>query len=332
MPNPIEYDGRSEGLKQLLAWENSADRVLYGFWDTQATKPKWQFNNQPGPDLGRDLPPNNAAWKIEAQWYGLPLAIAGLYHQKPQQCELGIAAFDYGLRQMQPDGRFISDDEHHSTSFFLEAAARIALLKDTLPVPELETWIQKLPVAVARFADRRAWNDNWWRDSLHHRFFLNASVIFLTRSVTPKCSTLQMDQAYSWANEGLRRLLPNGASTELGGYDTGYHSLALTFATGSVMAGTMHHVFREQMLDGIRSMTHWLCSRIDEEGTIDDKDNTRMHPHAAEKDDRSPDNHRRIKFFETAFALRGAAMVLNDPNVDVVAQKVMKRYLPVSDS
>lgn len=326
MANEIEYDGRANGLAQLLAWENAPDRILYSFEDVKALVPRKHFDNQPGEQFGRDLPPGEAIWQIEAQWCGLPLAIAGLYHQRPSQIELGVGALHYGLTQMQPNGGFESHDEHHSTSFFLEAVARAALLKDSLPIPHLNQWVEKLPVAVERFGDRRAWNDQWWRDSLHHRFFLNASVIFLTRSVTPVCSTRQMDQAYSWANEGLRRLLPDGASTELGGYDTGYHSLALTFACGSVMAGTMHHVFRKQMIQGIIAMTQWLCSRIDEQGNIDDRDNTRMHPHAAEKDARSPDGQRRIKFYESAFALRGAAMVLGDKRIDAVAQKVMQRY------
>src|SRR3984957_1342691 len=67
-------------------------------------------------------------WYIEEQRYGADAICAGIAQSDPAAIDRGLKGLRWGFERQQPDGSFDCPDAFHSTSFFVEAAARACLL------------------------------------------------------------------------------------------------------------------------------------------------------------------------------------------------------------
>ncbi|MHC4872654.1 MAG: hypothetical protein ACYTFY_12500 [Planctomycetota bacterium] len=310
-------------LLKLLDWENTPERILYSYKDTGAIEQRWHLLN----DVKTESIDEN--WYIETQHYGLMVYMAGVRFDDEEKKKLGADIINFGCREQKPAGDFDVHDAHHSASFFFEGLARFILLAEVTnfnSTTELDYLKEVLFKGVLYFYDRKSWDDEWWRDNMHHRFMVNSSILFLADEIFSELPEACIDQAYEWAEEGIRRLRDDGASTELGGHDTGYHSLAMTYSTGILMCDKIRDDFRARLEDYLRKSFVWIAGRISKDGIIDGSGNTRMTPESGENS-RQDGVPKGIKFYETAFALRGAAVYFDDKEMHEVADRVMNGYI-----
>jgi hypothetical protein len=81
-------------------------------------------------------------WFIEEQRYGFDAVGAGLAWGRKDLIERGLKIFNWGFAQQQADGSFHCPDAFHSTSFFIEATARTALLLQASPyAKDFAPWV-----------------------------------------------------------------------------------------------------------------------------------------------------------------------------------------------
>ena len=145
-------------------------------------------------------------WFIEQQRYGVDHVQAGVVLKKPDMVETGLRELGWGFAHQGPDGSFPgTGDPVHSTSFFLEAAARWMANADTDP--------KKRVNALNPYT---------------HRFFVRAAALGETAALTGDKALAQAAAAY--AREGLTKQLPDGTNPEKGGFDVSYQMVGLTYA------------------------------------------------------------------------------------------------------
>jgi hypothetical protein len=294
----------------FLDWERDHSRVLYAYQDAAGTR------------LRPGLCPDNASRYIEEDHYGAMVYSTGVKYDDPRRRELGLRMLMSGLDRQQADGSFSCEDAHHSAAFFLEALARYLIVAGHRDEPAPALCNSGLRVGLEWFHRRSSWNDDWWRDSFHHRFFLNGAALFLGCHVIADPSPSALEQAYAWMAEGVRRQEDDGAITEHGGTDTGYQSLSITFIAGVLMVCNLHDTFRQQLTSCLDRATDWLLSRVDGNGEIDGSANTRM-THASGERDRISGKPKGLKPYETAFALRGAGLLRGNSTALDKADRIM---------
>lgn len=299
-------------LDKLHQWESHPSRVLYAFEDTTAQKPREPFTAYTDPQIVE-----SDEFYIETCAYGQQFAVSSEAWR-----EHGAAMLRVGLSSLNEDGVYVGHDGHHSVSFFIEAIARAILLTDKTGFALNDMERALLRRCGEWFADPVSWMDRWWRDTMHHRFFLNAAGIYLLdRAVElpPWCA----ERAGAWAAEGVRRQRSDGAHTELGGHDTGYHSLALTFTAGIILTCDLPDAFAAALRDSLARGAVWLMSRVNGDGDINAEGNTRMAPTKERDRFGVPKSY---KPYETAFAIVGAGITLDDAAMIDTADRVMNRY------
>lgn len=285
-------------LQKLNQWESHPSRRLYAFEDVEAARLRSHLRAYTDASVL-----NDETFYIETCAYGQQAAVAD-----PQWCDCGVEMLRVGLKALRSDGAYVGEDAHHSVSFFLESLARAALLVERTTLRLADDEAALLKCCGEWFADPAVWFDRWWRDTMHHRFFLNASALVLLDRVVglaPWCR----ERAVAWIAEGMRRQRDDGAHTEWGGHDTGYHSLAMTFAAGMLLVGELPGAVNDALRDSLARGANWLASRIGENGAIDASGNTRMN--GGGEVDRFGQT-KAIKPYESAFALVGAGIALDD--------------------
>lgn len=299
-------------LDKLHLWETHPSRVLYAFEDTDAQNPREPFTTYVDPQIIK-----SDGFYIETCAYGQQFAVASEAWR-----EHGAAMLRVGMSSLNEAGTYVGHDGHHSVSFFIEAIARAILLADATAFTLTDTERVMLQRCGEWFADPVSWQDRWWRDTMHHRFFLNAAGVYLLdRAVglPPWCE----ERAGAWAAEGVRRQRSDGAHTELGGHDTGYHSLALTFTAGIILTCNLPDAFAATLRDSLAGGAAWLMSRVNSDGDINAEGNTRMSPTKERDRFGVPKSY---KPYESAFALAGAGITLDDSIMISAADRIMHRY------
>jgi len=305
-------------IEKLLEWEQHPSRTLYSYKDTAGKKLRF-----------KNLNIHKEPWLIEQNHYGYFIFIHGLMTKNEEAMQLGISTQEYGIDQQEPDGSFNCYDAHHSAAFFLESLGRFILIIQHLNLKDidLDKFKDSLKKGVGWFHQRVNWNDNWWRDTFHHRFFLNSAALFNACEILDKkdLKGSLLEQAYSWLAEGIRRQEEDGAITEYGGTDTGYQSLSITYATGILILAGIHKHTQNKLADCIDKACQWLKLKIDKQGKIDDSENTRMKSTSGETSI-SSGKPKTIKFYETAFAFRGAGIALNKQEYIDTSERIMNHY------
>jgi hypothetical protein len=101
----------------------------------------------------------------------------------------------------------------------------------------------------------------------------------------------------------------------------------MTFMAGTLMAADIGADLRNALTGCLARAAGWLLSRVGEDGTIDASGNTRMTPTYVGATGRFGNGFTTgIKFYETAFALYGAGLQLEDERLIEAAERIMKRY------
>jgi hypothetical protein len=174
-------------------------------------------------------------WFIEQQRYGVDHVQAGVVLKKPDMVETGLRELGWGFARQGPDGSFTgTGDPVHSTSLFLEAAARSALLLQKSKVPAFEAKAKELTpkiLAAARWMAKTDTDPKKRVNALNpytHRFFVRAAALGETAALTGDKALA--DAAAAYAREGLTKQLPDGTNPEKGGFDVSYQMVGLTYA------------------------------------------------------------------------------------------------------
>ena len=307
-----------KNVEMLLNWETHDSRFLYAYEDRAATAPRFNLLRSESP-----LVPEEYRWYIERNHFGLMVYTAGVRFRDPERKAAGIEALDYGVARQNADGSFTCNDAHHSAAFFLEALARFIIVAGHAEEGiDLARYRDTLAKGADWFRRRSSWDDDWWRDTFHHRFFLNPAGLFLTWEIVDGLHGSILEQAYAWMAEGIRRQDDDGAITEFGGHDTGYQSLSITFATGVLMLCELHPDFAIKLERCVRRAADWLAGRVGDDGRIDGSGNSRMSPESGERT-RETGEPKDVKYYETAFALYGAGLLLDDARYLGAVDRIM---------
>lgn len=174
-------------------------------------------------------------WFIEQQRYGVDHIQGGVVMKNAASVETGMRMLDWGFARQGPDGDFPgTGDPVHSTSFFIEAAARAALLMQQSKVPAYEAkakeWTPRI-LAAARWMAKTDVDPRKRKNSLDpytHRFFLRAAALGETSALTGDKALAAAAEDY--AKEGLSKQLPDGTNPEKGGFDVSYQMVGVNFA------------------------------------------------------------------------------------------------------
>ncbi|TAE77945.1 MAG: hypothetical protein EAZ84_02610 [Verrucomicrobia bacterium] len=217
------------------------------------------------------------SWYIELQREGARWVEAGLAHGDREGMGWGLRQLAWGFRQMKEDGSFDCDDRFHSASFLVEAAARSILLIESSPhadafraelaslKPPLLTcarWMAS-PVNFRAAEQQRIYT--------HRRFLLGCAFL--------QCSRLHDDAvlrrtAEYFIEDGLRLQRADGAFPEKGGHDSSYHAVSLIYLQRLLRIAPAEQ--RQPSWDAaLRRGTEWMLSRIDAEGVVSVRGNTR---------------------------------------------------------
>jgi hypothetical protein len=219
------------------------------------------------------------SWYIEEQRYGADAICAGIAQQDPAAIERGTKGLRWGFEQQQPDGSFNCPDAFHSTSFFVEAAARACLL-----------------LGASQYASRYASDVEWMKPRIlkaalwmiqpgieeqgkkrnapySHRRYLVAAALG-EAGVLAGNQTL-VDHSKGYIREGLALQQPDGVNPEKDGYDSSYQAAGLYYAEcyyDLVADQEMKSALRPMLEKGFT----WLRTRVLPDGTIDVSGNTRV--------------------------------------------------------
>jgi len=174
-------------------------------------------------------------WFIEQQRYGADYVQAGVVMKDDKLVQTGIKVLAWGFAHQGPDGDFPgTGDPIHSTSLFVEAAARAAILLKQSKVPAYEQtvkdWTPKIRAAALWMQKPEVGQKNREKtlDPYTHRFYLRAAALGQA-GVLAKDQAL-IDAAAGFARDGVKRQLPDGTNPEKGGFDVSYQFVGLTFA------------------------------------------------------------------------------------------------------
>ncbi len=221
---------------------------------------------------------HSGQWFIEEQRYGFDAVGAGLAWDRKDLVDRGLKIFDWGFAQQQADGSFHCPDAFHSTSFFIEATARTALLLSASKYSaNFAPWVAsvkpKLLSAARWMTDPKV--ERKGRESnapYTHRRYLVASALGFVGKLDDDPALIAKSQEY--IKEGLALQAPAGFNPEKGGWDSSYHAVGLTFAIRyyTIVADAATRKAMEPMIDkGLA----WLATRVTTDGSVVVTGNTR---------------------------------------------------------
>ena len=261
-------------------------------------------------------------WYIEQQRYGADFVQAGLVRGDASLAAHGWKILDWGFARQASDGSFAgTGDAFHSTSMFVEAAARALLLEQQSgsggSAAHLQSYGPKLE-AAARWltrADVAAKGDQYDAPYTHRRWILSAALGETaavlrggpaTEAQLAFASNLEQ-RAASYARRGLALQTNDGINPENGGSDTSYQ------AYGSLMAERYCATCRSAAdRDDVRAMIvrglDWLSTKIDASGAVSTEDDARTGMEASRSGTiKTIDYKTMIQAFSVAATLTGNA-------------------------
>ncbi len=228
---------------------------------------------------------------IEQQRYGADCIQAGCATKNRAEIARGLLILDWGFaRQSGADGSFPgTGDAWHSTSFFIEAAARSIILLHAFDsagyagkvaeyrdkTDKAARWLMGMQGPASLAAMQTGIKNNL---PYTHRRFLVAAAVGLTASAIGRmvAGASLAEKAAGFAREGLALIAPDGMCPEKGGSDTSYQMVGLTMAARYQMASaafspSLASLVRAGLLRGLA----WELWRVKPDGTIDTSGDTR---------------------------------------------------------
>lgn len=216
-------------------------------------------------------------WFIELQREGGRWVEAGLAHDDRAGIGWGLRQLAWGFRQMKEDGSFDCDDRFHSASFLVEATARsILLVESSSHAAAFRAELAALEPPLLACARWMASPENFraaeqQRIYTHRRFLLGCA--FLQCALVHDDPALRRTAAY-FVEDGLRLQRADGVFPEKGGHDSSYHAVSLIYLQRLVRIAPAE--LRQPSWDAaLERGTEWLLGRIDAEGRVSARGNTR---------------------------------------------------------
>lgn len=218
-------------------------------------------------------------WFIESQRGGAELVEAGLVSRDRDVEQMGWKILDWGFARQKTDGGFgDTGDPFHSTSFFVEAAARSVLLARQTGDPSASR-------LAAHYGPKIAAAAAWMRrpevlerglknnQPYTHRRWLVAATWGLAADVTHNTELARA--AAESARDGLALQRPDGVNPEKQGFDVSYQAVGLLFAA---RYDTVCHdaALRASIRDMLQRGLAWTCSKIDADGAVQVEGSTRV--------------------------------------------------------
>lgn len=268
-------------------------------------------------------------WFIEGQRYGGDLVEAGLLVNDHQTAKLGWKLLDWGFARQSADGSFAATgDPFHSTSFFVEAAARALLLEQEFKSPaagqRLKHYRSKL-AAAAHWMLRPDVLDRGLKNNqpyTHRRWLVAAGWGMAGRVLEDR---ELVGAAILLAQEGIDLQKPDGVNPEKGGFDVSYQ------AVGLLMAERYDTVCDDPLLrKSIAGMLarglNYELTKIDADGDIDLAGSTRVTSETSRSGAAKTVDHRAI----VASFVYGAKL-LKKPEYEQAAERVARRLQWLKD-
>ncbi|MBK1832579.1 hypothetical protein [Roseibacillus ishigakijimensis] len=170
---------------------------------------------------------------IEQQRYGADVIEVGFLLADTSLINDGIAMINWGFSKQGPDGSFPgTGDAVHSSSLFMEAAARAALKLEaedaTLYAATLNDWRPKLVNLATWFVTADDYGQDVNLEPFAHRYFLRGAALSQTALFTGNTSFLA--PAYVYANGGAASAWADGTFPEREGFDGSYQLVGMAFA------------------------------------------------------------------------------------------------------
>jgi len=218
-------------------------------------------------------------WRIEEARTADALMSGGITQHNGDYIEAALRAFDWGFAHQAADGSFAgTNDAFHSTSFFIEAAARSLYCLSVSPYAK--AYAKELDRDRANIHSAALWftNDEMWNAGVvgnepygHRRFLVPAALCFAAL-YTGDMSLL--DKARPLLEKGLSLQAAEGYNPEKGGYDTNYNSLGLLLAMRWAM-NLPDDPITPRVNQMIERGMQWEASKILPTGEISSEGNTR---------------------------------------------------------
>jgi PKD repeat protein len=178
----------------------------------------------------------SSTWYIEEQRYGEDLIISGMITNNTSAVTAGFTMFNWGFAHQAADGSFAgTGDPFHSTALFVEAVAHTCLVIKESPyaavyASQVATYSQDLYKAALWMISPTIWSNGLNNDSPYtHRRYLDADALALTSLLVGGDANLMADARYE-IQDGLSLQWSNGVNPEMGGYDSSYQTVGITFA------------------------------------------------------------------------------------------------------
>lgn len=270
----------------------------------------------------------NAEWEakkrekffIESQRWGGDYIQAGTCLKDDKLLEKGWRFLDWGFARQGEDGGFPgTSDSFHSTSYFIEAAARAVLLYRQSGRPDAEAVVAKYRPklqAAGEWLVRPTVASEGRRKNLPytHRRWALAAALGQVGAVTGDSGFLAIANEY--ARDGLAMQQEDGVNPEKGGFDVNYQASGIVFAC-RFWTVCDDAELRDRVAAMIVKGMHWEAAKIDEEGTLAIDGSSRVG-----KEDSRDGKQKKVNYRNLIQALRGADRIHPEPVFSVASRRV----------
>jgi len=214
-------------------------------------------------------------WYIEEQRYAVDQVEAGIDTGRPQEVFDAFKVFAWGFAKQGPDGSFQgTSDPFHSTSFFLEAAARALLLLQETHDPQyqtlIDTYTPKVHAAAIWMTGPKVSRVGQARNKrFTHRRYAVAAALALSGEISSDQSLAKA--ALPYIQDGLSLQSPEGYNPEKGGYDVNYNAAGLVYAEHYYTTLNYGHdaLLMKRLQQMLIASLNWEETKVLDSGDID---------------------------------------------------------------
>lgn len=259
-------------------------------------------------------------WFIEQQRYCADLVQAGVARKDDDLIKQGLRIMDWGFKHQGEDGSFPgTGDPFHSTSFFVEAAARSLLLLKQYDSAKYAETIQinapKVTTAALWLTHPEVEGRGKKNNAPYtHRRWILAAALGQAGALTN--NSLLKEKAAEYAREGLSLQREDGVNPEKEGADVSYQAVGLLFA-GRYYLTCEDTDLKARVRQDIRHGLEWESTKIGNDGTVDVEGSTRT---AIEQGRTGKTKH--VDFKNLVQSLVLGAAITGEPSFHSKAQRV----------
>ena len=263
-------------------------------------------------------------WYVEEQRYGADLITKGVVRHDDNLIAKGLGELNWAFSRQGPAGNFPgSSDAFHSTSFFVEAAARAMLILrqggnpayqgvidlDTPKIEAAARWLMQPGVIASGRAGDAPYT---------HRRYMLAAALGETATLTGNQRMAAAAEAY--ARTGLSEQTRQGVNPEKGGYDVSYQAL------GILMAARYDSVcpdptLRSEIGQMIGKALNWELTKVDAQGNVSAVGSTRT-----DKEYGPAGNLKTVNYPVIVEAFTAGAAITGNANYEATAARIVDAH------